>query len=77
MIVLAIASLRLDVRARAEAQAHADAEDARQNEETARKEAVAVVTGYERRNWFVAPIIRLVLRRVAVSVGNVLQFGVP
>jgi WD40 repeat protein len=39
VIVLAVASFRLDVRARAEAQAHAAAEDARQNAEEARKEA--------------------------------------
>jgi deazaflavin-dependent oxidoreductase (nitroreductase family) len=30
----------------------------------AEEEAVAVVTGYEQRNWLVAPIIRLVLSRL-------------
>jgi deazaflavin-dependent oxidoreductase (nitroreductase family) len=29
------------------------------------EEAMSVITGYERRNWFIAPIIRAVLSRLA------------
>jgi hypothetical protein len=28
------------------------------------EEAIRVITGYERRNWFIAPIIRAVLSRL-------------